>query len=289
LATISSGLCLFLDMDPSSFDSEAILQGGPLQRGRITDDFDRIASYNRILGYCAVRNVSDAKLAIVNSMPFMIAVPITKDWNRPKGGIIPLPLSASTVFRGNHAIEICGCDDTNRRFCFVNSWGSSWGDNGYGYLPYSYLRFYMIEAWIDLFGPQHREPSGSAQTPYGPKYTLYSTEIDNPIGYKSIIHVTFEESSSDKVAWCLLTARDGFLDVEDFLVKPSHDPVTHSHFLARALLTTKAQIGLPIRFWVPHCDLAPSSYNNLVISNVIAGLGLVLKPSPQRWAGAVAV
>src|SRR3954453_16959510 len=129
LATISSGLCLFLDMDPSSFDSEAILQGGPLQRGRITDDFDRIASYNRILGYCAVRNVSDAKLAIVNSMPFMIAVPITKDWNRPKGGIIPLPLSASTVFRGNHAIEICGCDDTNRRFCFVNSWGSSWGDN----------------------------------------------------------------------------------------------------------------------------------------------------------------
>src|SRR3954469_12569193 len=35
LATISSGLCLFLDMDPSSFGSEAILQAGPLQRGRI--------------------------------------------------------------------------------------------------------------------------------------------------------------------------------------------------------------------------------------------------------------
>src|SRR3954468_7755016 len=35
LATISSGLCLFLDMDPSSLGSEAILQGGPLQRGRI--------------------------------------------------------------------------------------------------------------------------------------------------------------------------------------------------------------------------------------------------------------
>src|SRR4051795_220969 len=35
LATLSSGLCLFLDMDPSSFGSEAILQGGPLQRGRI--------------------------------------------------------------------------------------------------------------------------------------------------------------------------------------------------------------------------------------------------------------
>src|SRR3954465_12054158 len=39
LATISSGLCLFLDMDPSSFGSEAILQGGPLQRGRISTLF----------------------------------------------------------------------------------------------------------------------------------------------------------------------------------------------------------------------------------------------------------
>jgi hypothetical protein len=35
LATISSGLCLFLDMDPSSFGSKAIRQDGPLQGGRI--------------------------------------------------------------------------------------------------------------------------------------------------------------------------------------------------------------------------------------------------------------
>src|SRR4051812_15764537 len=41
LATISSGLCLFLDMDPSSFGSKAILQGGPLQRGRINTRSDQ--------------------------------------------------------------------------------------------------------------------------------------------------------------------------------------------------------------------------------------------------------
>src|SRR3954452_20795617 len=39
LATISSGLCLFLDMDPSSLGSEAILQGGPLQRLTVTHIF----------------------------------------------------------------------------------------------------------------------------------------------------------------------------------------------------------------------------------------------------------
>src|SRR3954447_10309529 len=36
LATLSSGLRLFLDMDPSSFGSQGILQGGPLQSGRIS-------------------------------------------------------------------------------------------------------------------------------------------------------------------------------------------------------------------------------------------------------------
>ena len=38
LDTIPSGVCLFLDIDPSSFGSKAILQDGPLQWGRITVD-----------------------------------------------------------------------------------------------------------------------------------------------------------------------------------------------------------------------------------------------------------
>ena len=38
LATISSGLCLFLDIDPSSSWLRAIPQGGPLLRGQTTTD-----------------------------------------------------------------------------------------------------------------------------------------------------------------------------------------------------------------------------------------------------------
>src|SRR5918993_2943128 len=42
-ATISSGLCRFLDIDPSSSWHEAIPQGGPLLRGQTTCDAGRIA------------------------------------------------------------------------------------------------------------------------------------------------------------------------------------------------------------------------------------------------------
>src|SRR3972149_10879987 len=59
-------------------------------------------------------------------------------WNADvsKTGIIPLP-GGSQV--GGHAILIVGYDKVNRRFKFKNSWGSTWGDKGYGHLPFEYL------------------------------------------------------------------------------------------------------------------------------------------------------
>jgi C1A family cysteine protease len=67
------------------------------------------------------------------------------------GGIIPYPSTGETVI-GGHAVLIVGYDDkkiaTNprdgvkRQGCFLirNSWGETWGDNGYGWLPYEYFR-----------------------------------------------------------------------------------------------------------------------------------------------------
>jgi len=151
------------------------------------DDFDRIASFNRTLGYCAVRDVTDAKSVLATGLPFMVTVPITKDWRRAKDGIIPLPLSPHSLLQERHAVLLCGYNDDTRRFTFRNSWGASWGDKGLGYLPYSYLTFYLSEAWVDLFGPQHREPIGPAYRPMGEKYTVYTGSLLNPIGYHSIL------------------------------------------------------------------------------------------------------
>jgi C1A family cysteine protease len=40
---------------------------------------------------------------------------------------------------GGHAIVAVGYDDKTRLFKFRNSWGTGWGDKGYGHLPYAYL------------------------------------------------------------------------------------------------------------------------------------------------------
>lgn len=43
---------------------------------------------------------------------------------------------------GWHCIAICGWDNSTARFLFKNSWGTSWGNDGYGTIPYQYLEFY---------------------------------------------------------------------------------------------------------------------------------------------------
>jgi C1A family cysteine protease len=40
---------------------------------------------------------------------------------------------------GGHAVMAVGYDDNARRLLIRNSWGPSWGDRGYGTLPYEYV------------------------------------------------------------------------------------------------------------------------------------------------------
>lgn len=49
----------------------------------------------------------------------------------------------------SHAILIVGYDDNTGRFKFINSWGTNWGNQGYGYISYNMYRNGAIsQAWI---------------------------------------------------------------------------------------------------------------------------------------------
>ncbi len=53
-------------------------------------------------------------------------------------GIVPMPARKDSVL-GGHSVLLVGYSDSTSRFIFRNSWGSGWGDRGYGYLPYNYV------------------------------------------------------------------------------------------------------------------------------------------------------
>jgi len=78
------------------------------------------------------------------------------------GGKIPYPTKGDKIL-GGHAIVVAGYDDkmkiknttagakeTTGAFLIRNSWGTGWGDNGYGWLPYDYVIKGLADDWWSL-------------------------------------------------------------------------------------------------------------------------------------------
>ena len=62
-------------------------------------------------------------------------------------GVVPYPTQDETIV-GGHAIMIVGYADDTKTFKFQNSWGTSWGKAGYGYLPYQYAdNWLLMDCW----------------------------------------------------------------------------------------------------------------------------------------------
>ncbi len=74
-----------------------------------------------------------------------------------KSGDIPIPKRSDRKI-GGHAVMAVGYDDIKQAILIRNSWGTQWGEEGYGWLPYFYVinglavDWWVLinEEWVDL-------------------------------------------------------------------------------------------------------------------------------------------
>ena len=69
-------------------------------------------------------------------------------------GIMPMPKEGEEL-KGGHAVMIVGFNDSTKMFKIRNSWGTSWGKNGYFFMPYDFIinpnyasDFWTANAWL---------------------------------------------------------------------------------------------------------------------------------------------
>lgn len=102
----------------------------------------RQAALHTVTQYMAVSQTLDAmRGCLADGHVFVTGISVFDSFERAdvlKTGDVPMP-SASESMLGGHAITICGYDDNAQRFRWLNSWGPSYGQNGFGTLPYGYL------------------------------------------------------------------------------------------------------------------------------------------------------
>ncbi|NDV58125.1 C1 family peptidase [Bacteroides sp. 519] len=86
-------------------------------------------------------NLDDIRSALIEGYPVAISMKLYDSFSADTTGFVFRPTEeeiASGTY-GNHAMIICGFSDEKKVFIIRNSWGTSFGENGYCYCPYSYV------------------------------------------------------------------------------------------------------------------------------------------------------
>ena len=105
-----------------------------------------VARWALIDSYWRIDNLDELKVALVNG-PVPIGVPCFYEiFFVGDSGIVPYPADPQQIY-GGHAICAVGYDNAKQLVKFKNSWGTGWGENGYGYLPYRYVNEFLWDAW----------------------------------------------------------------------------------------------------------------------------------------------
>lgn len=95
----------------------------------------------QILRYYRTPTLIHTKMSLSAGYPvvFGFSVPETLFLEETsETGIVQFP-TKDTAMVGGHAVLAVGYDERKQLLKFQNSWGNTWGDKGYGYLPYKFV------------------------------------------------------------------------------------------------------------------------------------------------------
>lgn len=100
------------------------------------------AAANEVKQYSSVvQALSQMKGCLAEGYPFVFgftAFPALEANPFPASGLLPMPGAGETPI-GGHAVMAVGYDDAKQAFKIRNSWGPTWGLQGYFWMPYTYL------------------------------------------------------------------------------------------------------------------------------------------------------
>lgn len=141
----NNGACPESDMPYS--DDQSVLTEVPSPQ--VISD----AGTSKIGSYYSVPDVNGIKQVLaLKQEPVCIGISVYDSFESSdvaQTGIIPIPDTTKETVQGGHAVLVVGYDDSKQWFIVRNSWGDSWGDKGYFYLPYEFFnKGFASDFWV---------------------------------------------------------------------------------------------------------------------------------------------
>jgi C1A family cysteine protease len=103
--------------------------------------YDNAVLHTAVAYQRLIQNLNQLKGCLAAGYPFVFGFTVYESFESDavaQSGQAPMP-SLDEPALGGHAVLAVGYDDARNWFIVRNSWGPAWGDQGYFYLPYTYL------------------------------------------------------------------------------------------------------------------------------------------------------
>jgi GNAT superfamily N-acetyltransferase len=240
-------------------------------------EVDFQAKTQRVFAYQRASTVNECRILLASKHLVTVAFDIDDSWFSAPKGIIPTP--NNQPISGAHSVSLVGYDDEEQRFIIQNSWGTVWGDAGYGYLPYSYFPDRFLEGW-SICDFDHRSSSRKTAG-----IILHTWAIEDLYG--KILHGAeiIDSIEDELIAWGFAIEREKTLELEELFVRPQWRMRGYASQLTTEFSQLARRLRKQLYAWIPHSDVGKC--NRPALNAVLRQLGLSYAPSPVRWAAAV--
>jgi C1A family cysteine protease len=106
-----------------------------------TSECYKEAIHHQITSYHRIITIDEMRTCLAEGFPFVFGISVYESFESKqvaKSGVVPMP-QPGEQHKGGHAVMAVGYSDSEKMFLARNSWGSSWGMEGYFKVPYDYL------------------------------------------------------------------------------------------------------------------------------------------------------
>lgn len=108
-----------------------------------TDAAYQDALKRKALAYVSVEQTEQALMAaLAASNPIVFGISVYSSFESldvARTGIVPIPNMTQEQNLGGHCVLLVGYNAPNRQFLVRNSWGVTWGQGGYCWMPFDYV------------------------------------------------------------------------------------------------------------------------------------------------------
>ena len=240
-------------------------------------DIDLIAKkYRHDWPYRRLRTIAECKDV---GMPFGVSLEITDKWANPWHGQIPAPSASDITLPAMHSPLIVGFNPDRDEFKFLNSWGPSWGDEGYGYIRAERLAATWSEGWLIIPTQPEMTPLGGV-LPYLRTGTLKQRD-------GSILHwLDIVGENDERLGWASAIQSATSFEIEELFVRPTSRGTGLGKQLFQSIERMAKDRGLSLKLWISFADTAPENLNR--IEKIVGPSGLSIQASGVRWTRLVA-